>query len=196
MLGLVGTESEQDSSNIATDDLYVACATRGRGHFDSASSPAILTTFDTRLTKVEKSILPLYNSTQVLNRRGNSESRRLGSRWIQQMLRQTLRRRCSRSTKLRAIRKVSLLKRLLYCAGRWIPASLCILTVRMRLQSTARPAEHLQRCSRTAQRQHRLPILPTRLARHGGLLKSFYICQYTDFHPAFRPDCSRRAPKS
>ncbi|KAI0073224.1 hypothetical protein K474DRAFT_1666843 [Panus rudis PR-1116 ss-1] len=32
---------------------------------------SILSSFDTRLVKLEKSILPLYNSTQILNRRGN-----------------------------------------------------------------------------------------------------------------------------
>ncbi|CAL1708427.1 unnamed protein product [Somion occarium] len=33
---------------------------------------SILSSFDTRLVKLEKSILPLYNSTQVLNRRGGN----------------------------------------------------------------------------------------------------------------------------
>ena len=33
---------------------------------------AILNSFDTRLVKLEKSILPHYNSTQILNRRANS----------------------------------------------------------------------------------------------------------------------------
>ncbi|KII91380.1 hypothetical protein PLICRDRAFT_135518 [Plicaturopsis crispa FD-325 SS-3] len=33
---------------------------------------SILTSFDTRLVKLEKSILPLYNSTQILNRRANN----------------------------------------------------------------------------------------------------------------------------
>jgi hypothetical protein len=33
---------------------------------------AILTSFDNRLVKLEKSILPLYTSTQILTRRGNS----------------------------------------------------------------------------------------------------------------------------
>lgn len=33
---------------------------------------AILSSFDTRLIKVEKSILPLYNASQMLARRGNS----------------------------------------------------------------------------------------------------------------------------
>lgn len=37
-------------------------------------SPAILSSLDGRLIKLEKSILPLYTSTQVLTRRGNSES--------------------------------------------------------------------------------------------------------------------------
>jgi exocyst complex component 7 len=39
--------------------------------------PAILTSFDTRLIKLEKSVLPLYNSTQILNRRAKSASPRL-----------------------------------------------------------------------------------------------------------------------
>ncbi|PSS18880.1 hypothetical protein PHLCEN_2v3195 [Hermanssonia centrifuga] len=37
-----------------------------------ASPIAILSSFDTRLVKLEKSILPLYNSTQVLTRRANN----------------------------------------------------------------------------------------------------------------------------
>jgi exocyst complex component 7 len=36
------------------------------------SLSAILNGFDTRLAKLEKSILPLYNSSQVLTRRANS----------------------------------------------------------------------------------------------------------------------------
>ena len=35
-------------------------------------STAILSSFDARLVKLEKSILPLYTSTQVLTRRANS----------------------------------------------------------------------------------------------------------------------------
>ncbi len=35
---------------------------------------AILSGFDTRLAKLEKAILPLYNSTQLLTRRGNRKS--------------------------------------------------------------------------------------------------------------------------
>jgi exocyst complex protein 7 len=34
---------------------------------------AILDSFDTRLAKLEKSILPLYTATQILGRRRNSE---------------------------------------------------------------------------------------------------------------------------
>ena len=35
---------------------------------------AILSSFDTRIAKLEKSITPLYNSTQVLTRRAQSTS--------------------------------------------------------------------------------------------------------------------------
>ncbi|KAF7966561.1 hypothetical protein HWV62_37859 [Athelia sp. TMB] len=39
--------------------------------FDNCE-PAILSSFDTRLVKLEKSVLPLYNSTQILNRRASN----------------------------------------------------------------------------------------------------------------------------
>ena len=41
---------------------------------------AILTSFDSRLVKLEKSILPLYNSTQTLTKRSNSECRVVAAR--------------------------------------------------------------------------------------------------------------------
>ena len=40
---------------------------------NDGSQQAILTNFDTRLVKLEKSILPLHSSTQLLNRRVASE---------------------------------------------------------------------------------------------------------------------------
>lgn len=41
--------------------------------FSISTTLAILTSFDNRLVKLEKSILPLYTSTQILTRRGNSQ---------------------------------------------------------------------------------------------------------------------------
>ena len=73
MATLVGTEPDQNTADISENDL---CAIIAFPRLLSYHLPAaILTSFDSRLVKLEKSILPLYTSTQILTKRGNSMSR-------------------------------------------------------------------------------------------------------------------------
>ena len=73
MATLVGTEPEQNTADISENDL---CAIIAFPRLLSYHLPsAILTSFDGRLVKLEKSILPLYTSTQILTKRGTSMSR-------------------------------------------------------------------------------------------------------------------------
>jgi hypothetical protein len=63
------TKPKENPSDFATNDkLVLLPSTVSRSSF----YPAILTGFDSRLAKLEKSILPLYTSTKVLNRRASS----------------------------------------------------------------------------------------------------------------------------
>lgn len=66
-------EFEQNTSDIETDDLYVDFDHIQRRNRVSYLL-AILDSFDGRLAKLEKSILPLYTASQILNRRRNSKS--------------------------------------------------------------------------------------------------------------------------
>lgn len=64
---LVGTEPQQNTPNFSENDQ---CAhTPIPRTFLIKLPPAILTSFDSRLAKLEKSILPLYTSTQILTKR-------------------------------------------------------------------------------------------------------------------------------
>jgi hypothetical protein len=67
---LVGTEPQQDASNISENDQCVTIPLRLLYQLSSA----ILTSFDSLLAKLDKSILPLYTSTQILTKRENSAS--------------------------------------------------------------------------------------------------------------------------
>jgi len=66
----VTTEPKQNETNFEENDEYA-------GHpmleCKALTRPAILDSFDTRLGKLEKSILPLYTATQILSRRRNSK---------------------------------------------------------------------------------------------------------------------------
>lgn len=66
----VTTESQQNETDFEEDDQYASHPTL---ECNKLTWPAILDSFDTRLAKLEKSILPLYTATQILGRRRNSE---------------------------------------------------------------------------------------------------------------------------
>lgn len=70
----VTTKSKQNTTIIETDDSY-----EYQKHFEMIAERFtftqldVLDSFDVRLAKLEKSILPLYTATQILNRRKSSE---------------------------------------------------------------------------------------------------------------------------
>jgi hypothetical protein len=67
-------EPQQNTPDLTADDLCVICSRIQPLTILHDTVTAILTNFDTRLVKLEKSILPLYNSTQKLKQRAHSWS--------------------------------------------------------------------------------------------------------------------------
>lgn len=66
---IAGAEPSKNTSNLQTNDMYECICLL---HSFSSTCLAILDSFDTRLAKLEKSILPLYTAAQILNRRSHS----------------------------------------------------------------------------------------------------------------------------
>jgi len=66
---VAGAEPTENAPNLQANDMYeYNCLL----YNFSLTWLAILDSFDTRLAKLEKSILPLYTAAQILNRRSHS----------------------------------------------------------------------------------------------------------------------------
>lgn len=68
----VTTKPEQNTTIIEADDQYEFYGQLLK-FLRNSSDPDVLDSFEARVEKLEKSILPLYTATKILNRRKSSE---------------------------------------------------------------------------------------------------------------------------